>query len=110
VKYLSYYNTEIGPFGNKLCPYFSMDFLNAVRLKNINLLDDLFEKIVYTYVTSPSINCLVFLDDLEKCKLKYNFHTYIWAPLALYSLRQVLKDIKVDLTALDETLVHQNNY
>jgi hypothetical protein len=110
VKYLSYYNVEIGPFGNKLLPYFSSDFLNAIKLKNINLLDDLFEKLVYTYVTQPSANCLKFLDDLEKVKIRYNFHTYIWTPLAMYSLRQVLKDIKVDLTALDETLVHQNNY
>ena len=110
VKYLSYFNTEIGPFGNKLAPYFSKDFLNAIEIKNISLLDDLFEKLVWTYVTQPALSCLTFLEDLEKKKLKYNFHTYIWTPLALYVLRQLLKEIKVDLSALDETLVHKNNY
>lgn len=105
VKYLAYYPEEIGPYGNKLTKYISKDFITALEFRNKALLSDPYEIFVYTYMMEEPKRLIALIDSVNKRRLPYSFHTYIYVPMVMYCLRQLNNEIVVNTTILDEDQV-----
>ena len=108
VKYLAYYLDETGPYGNKLTSYVPKDFIQSIEYKNIGILNDPYEKFMYTYMRYGALKLIPLLDSINIRRLKYSFHTYIFLPLVIYGLRQLTKAIMFDNSLMDEKLIHEN--
>ena len=107
-KYMSYYPTDNDPLGQHLIPYLPKDFCTALELKNPAILKDPYEKLIYTYMVDGPEKAAGLLESVSMRRIKYNLHTFIFIPMTLYVLRQVLKEILVDNTLMDEELLDEN--
>ena len=107
VKYVMGYTEPIGPFGNKLMPYVPKNFLNALDLKSIDKLEDRYERFVFTYMVSGWKGAMSIIDTVNKRRIPYDMHTYVFVPLVMYCLRQVYNAIICDTSIMDEQLLNQ---
>lgn len=108
VKYMAYYPEEIGPFSNKLSPYISRDFLLAIDCKNPHLLKNSYENFVCRYMIHDIEQLVPFIDDISKRRIKYSFTNFIFIPIVLYVLKQLVNHIVVNNTIMDEKVIHNN--
>jgi hypothetical protein len=108
VKYMAYYPDQTNPFGQHLIPYLPKDFCTALEIGNDGILTDPYEKFVWTYIFHGPEKTSGLLETINIRRLKYNLHTYLFIPMTLYILRQMLKEITVDNTLMDEDLLHEN--
>ena len=108
VKYMAYYPEETGPFGNKITPYINRDFITAVDCKNPALLSDPYEIFMYHYLMDDTAKLVPYLNSIDKRRIKYTFNNYIFLPLVLYALRQLVNYIVCDTTIMDEKYMHEN--
>ena len=108
VKYMSYYPVKNDPLRQHLIPYLPMDFCTALDLKNDALINDPYEKIVWTYIIHGPSKAAGLIETINIRRIKYNLHTFVFVPMVLYVLRQVLKEITVDTTVMDEELLDEN--
>ena len=108
-KYMTYYHKAIGPFQNTLLEYIPEDFVNAIDYRNVELLKDPFERFVCCYMLYEPEYVKSIVDTVDKRRIKYNFHTFIFVPLVIYALRQLLKQIVCDTSTMDEDLIDELN-
>lgn len=107
VKYVMCYTNPIGPFGNTLGEYIPKNFLNALDLKSIDKLKDRYERFIFTYMVSGWKAAMSIIETVNKRRIPYDMHTYIFVPLVLYSLRQIYNEIICDTSIMDEELLFQ---
>ena len=101
------YTNPIGPFGNTLGEYIPKNFLNALDLKSIDKLKDRYERFIFTYMVSGWKAAMNIIETVNKRRIPYDIHTYIFVPLVLYSLRQIYNEIICDTSIMDEELLFQ---
>jgi hypothetical protein len=107
-KYLSYYPTKDDPLGQHLIPYLPKDFCTALQYGNDGILKDPYEKLIWTYMYHGAAKAAGLLNTVNIRRIKYNLHTFIFVPMTLYVLRQMLKEILVNNTIMDEELLDEN--
>jgi hypothetical protein len=108
VKYMAYYPEDINPLNQHLIRYLPADFCTALEIGNDALIKDPYEKLVYTYLFHGPEKAAGLLETINIRRIKYNLHTFIFVPMTLYILRQMLKEITVDNTLMDEDLLDEN--
>jgi hypothetical protein len=102
VKELGYFAEKTGPFNEELLEYIPKNFITALSMKNAALLSDPYEIFIWNYMIKGTQVLNSMIDTVSKRRLSYNFHSYVFIPLVLYTLRQMLKDILVDKSVMDE--------
>jgi hypothetical protein len=75
---------------------------------NDGILKDPYEKLIWTYMYHGAAKAAGLLNTVNIRRIKYNLHTFIFVPMTLYVLRQMLKEILVDNTIMDEELLDEN--
>jgi hypothetical protein len=107
VKYVMCHVKPIGPFGNKLDEYIPVEFLSALKLKNSSILTDVYERFIFTYMVDGWRAAEDIIDTVDKRRMAYNMHSYIFIPLTLYVLRQIYNSIVCDIGIMDEQLLNK---
>jgi hypothetical protein len=107
VKYVMCHVKPIGPFGNKLDEYIPVEFLSALKLKNSSILTDVYERFIFTYMVDGWRAAEDIIDTVDKRRMAYNMHNYIFIPLTLYVLRQIYNSIVCDIGIMDEQLLNK---
>jgi hypothetical protein len=107
VKYVMCHVKPIGPFGNKLDEYIPVEFLSALKLKNSSILTDVYERFIFTYMVDGWRAAEDIIDTVDKRRMSYNMHNYIFIPLTLYVLRQIYNSIVCDIGIMDEQLLNK---
>lgn len=107
VKYLMTYAQPTGPFNNPLREYIPKNFITALELKNEALLKDPYEIFVYKYMTGVAHDMQNCLELVEKRRIRYSFHSFIFIPLVIYCLNKCYDAIICDTTVMDEEILDQ---
>ena len=107
VKYVMCHTKPIGPFGNKLDEYIPVEFVSALKVKNSSILTDAYERFIFTYMVDGWRAAEDIIDTVDKRRMAYNMHNFIFVPLTLYVLRQIYNSIVCDIGIMDEQLLNK---
>lgn len=121
IKYMQFFDYPIGPFNNSYYKYISKDFINAVDLHDGTLLpmkERPWEGFVFNYCMEEDCRPLInLLDYIDKRRIPYCIETFVFIPLVLYALRQLINQITnenksrtaVHEVRLDEPILNKND-
>lgn len=117
IKYMQFFDYPIGPFNDSYYKYISKDFLHAIEYQDSTLLppkERPWEHFVFMYCTTDNVLSLTkWLDNIDRRRFPYSLETFVFIPLVLYSLRQLINqltnDSKASSKTMDEHLLKKND-
>lgn len=121
IKYMQFFDYPIGPFNNSYYRYISNDFIQAIDLKDSKRLPEderPWERFVYEFCMAKDTREVEkYIKIIDKRRFAYDLETFVFIPLVLYVLRQLINQITNDGkdkstikdVRLDLPIIRENN-
>ena len=120
IKYMQFFDYPLGPFNNAYYKYIDTDFIQAIDYKDpskVPLTEHPWEGFVYHFAMTDDCRSLIsLLEYIDKRRIPYNLETFVFIPLVLYALRQLINQIindnkkreSIQEVRMDQPIIREN--